>query len=192
MQTRFLTALAALFLLSSGAQAVPITGGIDMFGDFNPLDSNWNTTPHLDQATGLDFIGDDFTVDNVSGSFAAEGVAKNATGFMSDFQFNPLSPAPVNPLWSVGGFNFILESVTIDTQTTSQLILSGTGLLTHANYQDTYGTWSLHASAKVGRFFFGSATTSVAVPEPGTLFLFGAGLLGVALSRQWLRPKQRT
>lgn len=180
MRNSLKTILALVALAPAAALAVPINGGISMFGDFDAVDASGASIAGLDQATGLDFINDDFIVDTATGDLAAAGISKNDTGTINDFQFNPLNPAPVNPLWSVGGFEFVLQSVTIDTQTTSSLILNGTGYMRASGFEDTYGSWSFKATAKIGQFFFGSTTTTV--PEPATLMLFGAGLMVIGFS----------
>ena len=68
MKSRILAILTAITLAPATVLAVPISGSISMFGDFNSVDGNWNSVG-LDQATGLDFLGDDFTVDNATGDF---------------------------------------------------------------------------------------------------------------------------
>lgn len=184
---RILALAGVVALLPAVGNAVPISGGIAMYGDYAPVDANGNVVSSLLQATGFDFLGDDFTVDSVTGDFAAAGIGPGDAGTLSDFQFSPLSPSPVNPLWAIAGFEFILQSVTVDAQSATQMTLHGTGILKGPGFQSTPGTWDMIANSKYSRFFFGSTTTAVAVPEPATLMLFGAGLLGMALSRRWLK-----
>ena len=182
MNIRLTLSVASLVLMASGtAHAIPITGDISFFGQFNPIAADGSTTG-IGVATGLDFVNDAFTVDQVSGDFAASGLAKGDAGVINDFQFNPLTPAPLTPLWAVGTFQFDLYSLTIQSQTSSQLRLSGTGIVRGLGFEDTAGSWSFWGDAKGGLFGFGSSatTTTASVPEPRALLLFGSGLLGLA------------
>jgi len=182
MRNLLLALTAAIVTSPATVHALPIVGDILLYGDFRAVNSTWSSVG-LDKATGVDFIGNDFAVDSVNGDFAASGIKKAATGTIQDFQFSPvLSPYPVNPLWSIGGFNFILDSVTVVFQSKTLLLLSGTGTVTGVGFDDTRGVWDFRATPGVGRFGFGAMTHTV--PEPGALLLFGAGLLGIAFSRQ--------
>jgi hypothetical protein len=182
-------ALAALALLPMVSMATPIStlphinGSLEMFGDLAPTGS---PIMDLGQATGLNFLGDDFTVDHAYGDLAAGGVRQLDIGFIQDFGFKPLWPSPVAPLWSIKGFSFVMTSITILKQTSGSLWLVGNGYMTHAGFQATTATWNLQVNAVIGKFFFGSS--SATVPEPATLLIFGAGLLGLAGMR---RRRQR-
>ncbi len=151
-----------------------------MSGDFAPTGGT-----NLSDATGIDFLGDDFTVDGANGDFAASGIAAGDTGVIQDFQFNPLAPSPVDPLWSIGGFTFALESITVDFQNENFLLLSGTGLLSAAGFDDTSGFWNLSGNSAGALFNFSAGST--AIPVPGSLLLFGSAL-GFA---GWVRRRFR-
>ena len=96
----WLMALAMAFGAVS-ASAVFIQGAITMSGDFAPTGGSG-----LADATGIDFLGDDFQVDGATGDFASGGVGAGDVGFFQDFQFDPLIPDPVDPLWAIAGFEF--------------------------------------------------------------------------------------
>ncbi len=174
------TLLAAAMLFgAANASAAFITGSITMSGDFVPTGG-----ATLGTATGIDFIADDFGVDDTTGDFAGAGIGAGDVGFFQDFQFNPLNPSPVDPLWAIGGFEFTLEAITIDFQNDFFLALSGTGTLSALGFDDTAGTWSLTANSAGALFNFSSGSTATGIAEPASLLLVGLGLIGFAASRR--------
>lgn len=174
---RSIGAIVALLMVFGAfpASAALIIGDISMSGDFAPTGGT-----NLSDATGIDFLGDDFTVNGANGDFA--GLA-GMTGSIQDFQFNPLAPSPVDPLWSVGGFTFALDAISIDFQNESFLLLSGTGVIAGAGFDDTSGIWNLSGNSAGALFNFSAGSTFV--PVPGSLLLFGSAL-GFA---GWLRRR---
>ena len=175
--------LAAILLATAMAfGALPasagfISGAITMSGDFAPTGG-----PGLGDATGIDFLGDDFSVDSVTGDFASAGIVFGDIGFFQDFQFSPLNPAPVDPLWAILGFEFALEAVSVDFQSANFLVLSGTGTLSGVGFDDTSGTWNLTGNSAGVLFNFSAG--SVAAPEPATLALIALGIIGFAVARR--------
>ena len=192
MTSRIIAGLALLCLWAAPltASAVPIVGEITFSGDFVPIDGNGMPTGLAD-ATGLDFKDDDFVVNESTEDFLAAGIVAGAIGFIQDFQFDPLNPAPVSPLWTIGGFQFSLEIVDVVFQMPglNYLILEGLGTLSGAGFSDTSGTWSLTANgAGILYNFAAGSVAEVYVPEPGTLGLFAIGLFALAFMRR--RQKQ--
>ncbi len=181
-------ALAGLAVIGLGAAPLTasadfIEGALTFSGDFVPTGG---AGLDLSDATGLDFLGDDFDVDGASGDFAAAGISAGDIGFIQDFQFNPLVNAPIDPLWSIAGFQFSLEQVSVDFQNSMFLVLYGRGMLSGVGFEDTTGTWALTAKMAPGGqgLLFNVSAGSGAVPEPGTMLLVGLGLAGLASSRR--------
>ena len=175
--------LAALVvLLAMPAGAATITGGFSMAGSLAP---------------GQDFSGPG-TVDvapqmmvvlpgTVVGDFSAY-LAPFDEGTHADISYAPFTPSPVADLWAVEGslqpglFAFRLETLSVDFQSATQLSLSGTGLLTHPDFDDTTFDWvsSFQSLSQTGSF---SASVQV-VPEPSTGSMLALGLVGVAIWRR--------
>jgi len=159
--------------LCGTATAIPITGSIGLTGDYIVTGGTG-----LGDATGIDIIGDDATVEGrVGGTFAAEGITAGQTAYHSDFTFAPFSG--VANLWTVGGFSFDLEVLSIDYQSSVALVLSGSGTIRHAGYDDTFGTWVFTSNNLDSSFTFSSSNA----PEPGVALLLGAGLAAFGASR---------
>ena len=173
-----LSLFVVLGILSLNVNAVQMSGSLGYGTAVTPVDSTW-TQVALGVATGLDFNNNDNAdVDIVTGSFTAfVNIGDDVT--MTDFQFNPLSPDPVSPLWSVGGFSFDLESVLVNFQSNSFLALSGTGVATGNSFDPTPGVWTLSVNNTGGVFNFSSTTT---VPEPASLGILSLGLIGLGFA----------
>ena len=184
MKRLVLAAVAAVVLTyAPTAEASTIVGGLAFGGSAVPSGgTDWAT------ATGINFGSPTFiTSTSPGGTFAAEGVPVPTTVTFTDFVFSPaMSPNPVSPLWSFTyngkTFEFILTQITGISQGYlggSFLLLSGTGIMRITGYTDTFGTFDFSGQDTLGNFSF-SASTAAPVPEPGTLILFGSGLLGLA------------
>ncbi|MFK8015779.1 MAG: PEP-CTERM sorting domain-containing protein [Gammaproteobacteria bacterium] len=183
MRTKIFTAaaIALVMSLTGAANAAFIDGAITMSGDFVPTGGT-----NLGDATGIDFLGDDFNIDDVSGDFALAGIAVGDAGTYTDFQFNPLI-APVNPLWSISGFSFALEDISIVFQNAAFLVLQGSGTISGAGFDDTAGTWNMTANAAGTLFNFSAGSTATGIDEPSVLALIGLGLLGFSARRKLAR-----
>ena len=173
-----MTMLLGTVLVAGNAMALPLMQGeINFTGDtFTPLDSSGNTVA-LSVATGLDFPGNE-EVSGATGDFTG---SIGSTAAFSTFQFNPLNPVLVAPLWMVPAtgttvFSFDLASVAIDFQTNTQLGLSGTGTLHGTGYDDTAGLWNFTGNTLTGTTFSFSAG-SASIPDPAAAFLLGSACL---------------
>ena len=172
---RYLAALVVLFAMPVGAAT--ITGGFSMAGSLVP---------------GQDFSGPG-TVDVSPQSMVvlAGTIAGDFSAYLSPFQVGthkdvPYAPfTPAADLWTVTGslqpglFTFSLNSLNIDFQSATQLSLSGTGVLTHPDFDDTPFDWvsNFQSLSQTASF---SASTQV-VPEPSTALMLALGLVGAGI-----------
>ncbi len=167
--------LAATFAFAAlPASASFINGSITMSGDFVPVGGST-----LGTATGIDFLNDDFGVDDATEDFSDAGIGEGDLGTINDFTF--VGVVPAFDLWSVGGFTFNMTSTQVVFQNDWFLLLTGIGTISGNGFLETYGSWSLSANTGGSLFNFSAGT---AAPEPGTMALLGLGTLGMLAGRR--------
>lgn len=189
----FISRVSGLFVLSAllavgTARATPITGSVAISGSVTLNNAS------LKLATGA-VSGKGF-VTSASGDFS--GTLFSLVQYYP-FYWNP-SNAPIDPLWSFkyGGknYSFALNSIAVVTQTNTDLILSGAGMLHIDGFTNTPGAWRYSVNNSSGqpqtsfKFGFTSSDNSVRVPDTtGTALLLATGLgtIGVVLGARRLR-----
>ena len=176
-----IVASAAGVGLLSSAQAVPITGMLNIGGTAT-FDTTSLATAH--SAT----FSDALVLGGNSGDFA--GFAVGTPVVMASYTFDPSTIT--NGLWSVNGFTFNLTASLVQLpRTATFLSITGTGTITGpAGFDATPGVWaftSQNASGRPHSTFSFSANTE-AVPDGGmTMALLGTGLMGLAAFRAKFR-----
>jgi hypothetical protein len=174
----FLTViLTTCCLLCQQAHAQAIVGNITFAGSVSLDSASVNTATQVTAWHGL-ASGDLPQVQSRDGTFTAQGVMPgDGTTFAAPWSFNTVSAIP--NFWSVDGFSFELTSSTIITQGSGGLHVAGSGIVSHANFTNTPGTWNFTTQdpSADSKFSFSAATASI--PEASTIALFAIGLLGM-------------
>lgn len=160
-----------IFTFAGFANAIPVSGAVGFTGSYH------TDTGSLADATKI-FIDSVTVGGDISGSFAAEGIASGDSASYSDFTFNPSDP--VAALWNVGSFTFDLDRMNVNYQSNFALVLSGKGITssTDLNLDEALTHWVFTANS--GGTFSASST----VPEPAVMLLLATGLIGFGFARK--------
>jgi len=183
------TGLLSCALLSQEAQAVSVTGNINFAGsvqyDTKSLATAKRVKTWFDVFHNAGFCN---VTGGATGDFA--GIAPGTQATMgTPWIFGPSTPTP--GLWSVGGFTFDLSSCTIENQTTTDLSISGIGIVSGNGFDSTDMTWMFTSQNAGGKKMveFSFSANSNAVPDGGSaVALFGLGFAGIEALRRKLKP----
>jgi hypothetical protein len=193
---RLLSALVGAAMLTATAfpaAAAPITGNLNMYGDFNPLKSDGSATNDLSLAAKIDFLP--------GGGGAGSFITGRANGDMSPFAFlsgGVIKDFTFDPFSSVGTFytitsgsetlSFDLTSLSVALQNDDFLLLTGTGTIHLTGFEDTAGVWNFSGQRSGDNanatFSWSAGASATNVPEPATLLLTGMGLCAVGFVRR--------
>ena len=180
----------ALTIAAAAASAVPITGSIQLDGNTSwaPVNAAGVVQPAINApgTTGFDLLANGTAIKSNMASSTGDftSVANGTVGTMKDL-FNATTGVPPTILnfWTVGGFSFDLVSASLDGKTSKFLNITGTGIVHKVGFDDTAGEFSW-TGTKSGNSFSFAADSSTDVPEPMTLAMLGAGLLGLGAARR--------
>jgi hypothetical protein len=178
-------AVLSILAFATPTEAAFITGSIDFAGNWFP-----NGPFNADNATGIDFVPGSTTVVATTGTFASVPLGTVAS-FTDVANFGSFSGLFFS--YTVGSdlTSFQVTSLIVDPTIDGLLKFAGSGLLTVPGFDPTLVTFSFVGSKVpnvIERFTF-TANVANAVPEPGSMFLLGSGLIGLAAAarRKWAR-----
>ncbi|TMV15160.1 VPLPA-CTERM sorting domain-containing protein [Arenibacterium halophilum] len=157
------------------ASAATIKGQLDISGKANIDSSDFTPGGTVDlRHNGIVILAD--------GDFADEGIVEYSTlAHMMDFQLKDFQQV----VYTVMGFTFTANQFSDITVDGDDVSFNATGIISHADYDDTVGYLNFTTQSNVATASF-SATTTTPVPLPagGVLILTALGGLAIARKRK--------
>jgi hypothetical protein len=174
-------AVAVFTLCITETKAVSIEGDIQFKGNFTHDGSDLGDATEISSfynpITGLE--GQAY-VSASAGDFSSLALGDTVT-MAEPLIFEP-GLAIDNPLWSVGGFEFHLESINVELQDSTHLNLEGTGIIKGSGYEDTPGSWNFSGDANGALLSFSSGSSTTSVPDnPSAAMLLGLGCVCIGM-----------
>jgi len=182
------TGLLSCALFGQQAQAALVEGNVNFAGavtfDTTSLATATRVKTWFDSNGNSGFSSVQL---GATGDFAGIGAGTQAT-MAQPWIFVPSTPTLA--LWKVGGFTFDLNSSTVDTQTTKNLTIEGSGIVSGNGFDATPMTWMFTTQNSGGKNmqFFSFSANSTAVPDSGSaVALLGLALTGIEVLRRKLK-----
>lgn len=188
-------ALAAGMVVATtvAAAAAPLAAGssIGFGGTTYDAQTAGGVSTTLDLATQIDFspagAGGLTNLSSATGSLSGFFGALPVSATISDFSFasfpvggiiNFLTAPSAGPTFALD-----LNTMTVNSQSFAEIVVGGTATLRADGFDPTPGTFRLSfqdaGGGGVSNYTFTFSGNSAAIPEPATLGLLGAGLLGL-------------
>ena len=202
----FVASFAALLVgtFSGSAEAIPLSGEFSKTGVFEPFTCTAGVcvqSASLATATSLDVtsmtgaptpgVAGPITAGSATGDFLTALDLNGDVGQMRDFSFSGTGSAafplaPLTPLEVFPNLTFNLATLTVVSQSTAVLVLTGTGTFVAPGFDPTPGTFVFTGQTAGGSSFsFSASQAATAVPDGGsTLALLGAALLALGAARR--------
>ena len=177
----------SIFAVAGTASAIPIDGSIGFTGSYDIRDSSNAVVTEFTSGEIVNILTAEVT-GSVTGSFAAEGITSSSLVAYSDVTYNPAGA--IASLWSVGSFTFDLNFMNVDFINATNIVLSGTGIIssTDAGLDDSFGSWNFSASSGGTNFTWSSSSNAATASAPSGIYLLGlgTGIMGLvgAVKRQ--------
>jgi len=176
MVCSLVVALIGVMSLNAGADL--ITGAISFSGTSTLDDTDYTKATAF--ATFSDVV---VSGTGGTGDYPVALAGKSVT--FTPFTFSPsLSPAPLDPLWTIDFagkiYSFEATGLTINSSIANSITLSGPGIASITGFDDTPGTWVISANKAGQTASFSSSAEVKGVPEPTTVLLLGMGLIGLS------------
>lgn len=213
----FLAGTTALAPTPAAAIPIPAGSNIDFSGGVHPrLGTDVFNAQGLDFLTSgalSPLIAGTLGLNNTTGgafngfnAFVCPAASAGGCGTIKDLtRWNPITQVMINPVLPILSFitfnqpgesatfdltSFAYEQVLPSPTNLGTLTVHGTGIVHYAGFSDSLAIMTITAQGSGDTSFSGSVVTQgIAAPEPASMLMLGAGMIGLAAVS---RRKQRT